>query len=221
MFERNLIKFTKIKTRNLIYLVIFILITSAIIWLVNVPSPHLRSFVSKTQLHIKNINSKLKVLEQDDDESDRDDLEVDSTYLELLGFVKNPKLFDEENKKNLENENKITDTFNNQETIQLDNSNINSIQIKNLRIPPLVTAFMHFSDKEKALIQSKLKYFYSDLIIIYDLDLSSSEQLKIKKLCNSSCMLKTFKGDKYPNHLVDPKMKAYRTNHHTRCTQRI
>ena len=29
-------------------------------------------------------------------------------------------------------------------------------------------------------------------------------------MCNSSCQLKTFKGDKYPRHLVDTKMKAYK-----------
>ena len=47
------------------------------------------------------------------------------------------------------------------------------------RIPPLVTAFRRFGDKEKALIESKMKYFLDDLILIYDLDLSSSEQLKV------------------------------------------
>jgi hypothetical protein len=183
MLERNIMKFTKMKTRNFMFLVIIILMTSAIIWLINVPSPHLRSFVSKTQLHIKNINSKLKVLDQDDDDddgNDRGDLEVDSTYLELLGFVKNPKLFEEndETSSNSANTN-INNKNSNDEEI---NSNFNNqilVNIKNLRIPPLVTAFMRFSDKEKALIESKLKYFLNDLIIIYDLDLSSSEQLKV------------------------------------------
>lgn len=159
--------------------------TSAIIWLINVPSPHLRSFVSKTQLHIKNINSKLKVLDQDDDDdnNDRGDLEVDSTYLELLGFVKNPKLFEEETDETTLNLNSNSANANSKNNNEEDiNSNFNNqivVNIKNLRIPPLVTAFMRFSDKEKALIESKLKYFLNDLIIIYDLDLSSSEQLKV------------------------------------------
>ena len=185
MLERNLMKFTKMKTRNFMFLVIIILMTSAIIWLINVPSPHLRSFVSKTQLHIKNINSKLKVLDQDDDDdnNDRGDLEVDSTYLELLGFVKNPKLFEEETDETTLNLNSNSANANSKNNNEEDiNSNFNNqivVNIKNLRIPPLVTAFMRFSDKEKALIESKLKYFLNDLIIIYDLDLSSSEQLKV------------------------------------------
>jgi hypothetical protein len=39
---------------------------------------------------------------------------------------------------------------------------------------------------------------------------SSSAQLKIKKLCNQSCSLKAFKADKYPRHLIDSKMKAFK-----------
>lgn len=76
--------------------------------------------------------------------------------------------------------------------------------------PPLVSAFLRFGEKERALIESKIKFFLNDFFVIYDLDLSSSEQLKIKKLCNSSCVLKTFKADKYPRHLVDQKIKAYK-----------
>lgn len=117
---------------------------------------------------------------------------VDSTYLELLGFIKEPTLFEETQYKFV-----MKDRF-------MDDLN------KASRIPPLVTAFKRFGDKEKALIESKMKYFVNDLILIYDLDLSSSEQLKIKKQCNSSCSLKMFKADKYPKHLVESKMKAYK-----------
>jgi hypothetical protein len=55
-----------------------------------------------------------------------------------------------------------------------------------------------------------MRYMLNEFMLIYDLDLSSSEQLRVKKLCNSSCTLKPFKGDKYPRHLVNPKMKAYK-----------
>lgn len=166
MFERNLMKLTKMKRKSYLIMLALIIVSTVIIWLINSPTPHLRSIVSKTKLQIKNINSKLQVLE--DDESDNGkDLEVDSTYLELLGFVKDPKLFKENKNTDDETENNVN--INNQLLL----NNINS------RIPPLVTAFSHYTDKEKALIESKLKYFLSDLIIIYDLDLSSSEQLKV------------------------------------------
>ena len=190
MFERNIKKFTKLKSRTFFLLLVFILVSTALIWLFNSPQPHLRSIVSKTQLHIKNINSKLQVI--DTDETLSKNLEVDSTYLELLGFVKEPNLF----KENI-------DASTNDPNLQND---LTSLSNK----PPIVTAFFRFTEKEKTLIESKLKHFLTLPMLIYDLDLSSSEQLKIKKLCNSSCTLKPFKGDKYPRHLVNPKMKAYK-----------
>jgi hypothetical protein len=170
MFERNFLKLTKMKRKNYMILLAMIIISTLIIWLINSPTPHLRSIVSKTKLQIKNINSKLQVLEDDGENGNGKDLEVDSTYLELLGFVKDPKLFKEN-----------TNTDDEAESIN-NNVNLNNqLLLNNInnRIPPLVTAFSHYTDKEKALIESKLKYFLNDLIIIYDLDLSSSEQLKV------------------------------------------
>ena len=101
MLDRNLKKITKMKTRSYFVLITLLILSSLMIWLFNSPTPHLRSFVSKTQLHIKTINSKLKVLEPSDY---RKHLEIDSTYLELLGFVNEPKLF-KENKNYLEDSN--------------------------------------------------------------------------------------------------------------------
>lgn len=89
----------------------FVILASVVIWLFNSPQPHLKSIVSKTQLQIKNINSKL-----DSDSRRRLDT-VDSTYLELLGFIKNPRLFVfEKNTKSiisLPEQNKKEDEFEN------------------------------------------------------------------------------------------------------------
>lgn len=156
------------KTKSFFLLVGLIVVSSALIWLFNIPTPHLKSFVSKTQLHIKNINSQLQVLEPERSK----ELEVDSTYLELLGFVKDPKLFNEKN--GLNETSKVI-----KQTDLLENDLIKSQLKTNSNMPPLVTAFSRFTFKEKELIESKLKYFFDELIIIYDLDLSSSEQLKV------------------------------------------
>lgn len=83
----NLKKLSKLKKRNFFMLLSIVILASVIIWLFYSPQPHLKSIVSKTQLQIKNINSKL-----DADSRHRLDT-VDSTYLELLGFIKNPRLF--------------------------------------------------------------------------------------------------------------------------------
>lgn len=86
----NLKKLSKLKKRNFFMLFSIVILASVIIWLFNSPQPHLKSIVSKTQLQIKNINSKL-------DADSRHQLDtVDSTYLELLGFIKNPRLFIQE-----------------------------------------------------------------------------------------------------------------------------
>jgi len=109
------------------------------------------------------------MLETDEGESifDRKEdksLNVDSTYLELLGFVKDPTLFE------------------NVKEMKINKNRLLLNELKASRIPPLVTAFKRFGDKEKALIESKMQFFSDDLILIYDLDLSSSEQLKVSYL---------------------------------------
>jgi hypothetical protein len=155
----NLKKIVNLRSKNLILVCIGIVGILFLIWLLSSPQPHFRSFVSNTQQHIKNINSKLEILEDEDGDSIFSKEEnKDSTYLELLGFVKEPTLF--ESKKN-----------------ELANNRDGKSEIP--RIPPLVTAFKRFGDKEKALIESKMKFFMSELILIYDLDLSSSEQLVV------------------------------------------
>ena len=180
MLRKNFIKLLKMKRKSFLILIAFIFISSLIVWLVNSPQTQFSNIVSKTKLHIKNINSKLQALEPSDEpEENSKDLEVDSTYLELLGFVKEPNLFKEETKTYDDTANENGDTnnplLNNGNRIKMNNK-------YNGRIPPLVTAFSRYTEKEKALIESKLKYFLNDLIIIYDLDLSSSEQLKVFKM---------------------------------------
>ena len=179
------------KKKSVMILLIFVVFSTIVIWLFNTPNNHsLSSFVSKTQLHIKNINSKLQVLDQDD--SNKQELEVESTYLELLGFVKDPQVFNE-------NEKKLAYKFGGSSLAQESNTNglkqpttqvtsteddgdFNSELYKkgSIKYPPLVTAFTHFGEKENYLIESKMKFFHDDLILIYDLDLSSSENLKVR-----------------------------------------
>lgn len=141
------------KTKSFVALVILILLSTVLVWFFNLQTSHLRSLVSETQHHIQNINSKLQVLDRVDTENN---LEVDSTYLELLGFVqKEPTLFKEtQNSPNDERNNNQQEQINNDEDSV--NANFNSNNY-NPRIPPLVTAFQHFTEKERALIESKLK----------------------------------------------------------------
>jgi hypothetical protein len=139
----NLKKITKMKTRSFVLLIILIILTTTLVWFFNLQTSYLaRSLVSETQHHIQSINSKLKVLDQNEN------LEVDSTYLELLGFVKDPTLFKSNN-----NNVGLDDLINNNNN----NDANNDVILENSRIPPLVTAFQRFTEKEKALIESKLR----------------------------------------------------------------
>jgi hypothetical protein len=145
----NLKKITKMKTRSFVLLIVLIILTTTLVWFFNLQTSYLaRSLVSETQHHIQSINSKLKVLDQNEN------LEVDSTYLELLGFVKDPTLFKSNNNNNKNNNNVgLDDLINNNNN----NEANNDVILVNSRIPPLVTAFQRFTEKEKALIESKLR----------------------------------------------------------------
>ena len=191
--ERSMLRCTRMKSKTCMSLVMLVLAMSGLVWLITMPSPHIQSLVSKTQLHIKNINSQLNVLNDPADQY-TSDVEVDAAYLELLGFVSNPRLFTQHDPQQAHQQQ--------QQQQQLLTGESNSKPAKQSsavrwRIPPLVTAFVSFGDKERALVESKLAHFRTDLFIVYDLDLSSSEQLKVKKLCNVSCVLRTFKSNKY------------------------
>jgi hypothetical protein len=173
------------KPKNMMILISLVLIVFGIFWFFNSPSNDLKKFVSKTQLHIKNLNSKLL------DQESNDDIEIDSTYLELLGFVKNPKLYvdnKDSNDKVQPIKRQDNKTIVNNQDLESSQENLNEqnfiFDVTDLRIPPLVTAFDSYTEKEKALIKSKLKYFPKDYFIIYDLDLSSSEQLKVRIIEN-------------------------------------
>jgi hypothetical protein len=163
---------------------LFVMVTAGLVWLIRTPSVHIQSFVSRTRLHIQSINSQLNVLNDDDDMSEQhsSDLEVDAAHLELLGFVTNPRLFTQQPPQQT-----------NESSSKLAKLTVAGVR---WRMPPLVTVFVSFGEKEHALVDSKLIHFRNDLLIVYDIDLSSSEQLKVKKLCNVSCVLRTFKSNK-------------------------
>jgi hypothetical protein len=180
------------KTKSFFVLLFVIVLTSLLVWLFNSPQPHLKSIVSKTQLQIKNINSKLQVLDKDEKKLDS----VDSTYLELLGFGKNPKLFvytttnistpnaAPTNEKQPQQQQQQKDENNSLNDLQ-NAKNVDDVLLLNRvvdanRRPPHISAFLRFTDREKALIESKMKLFINDLFIIYDLDLNSAEQLKVR-----------------------------------------
>jgi hypothetical protein len=140
MLERNIKKYTKLKARSFLILLLLIALATLLIWLFNSPQPHLRSIVSKTHMHIKNINSKFQALNADaadgnsgEDETAKSNLEIDSTYLELLGFVSQPRLYKEDG-------------------MTSDNAHLNKHGKPGAVIPPIVTAFFRFGNFIKMLL---------------------------------------------------------------------
>lgn len=134
------------KTRSFMILLGLCVFTSILLWIFNANTSHLRTIVSKTQIQIQNINSKIKDFKDSNDEEKKKYVDEESTYLEHLGFVDNPKLY---------NINNTNETF------------------------VILTAFSRYTEKEKMLIESKMNYFPNETLLIYDIDLSFSEQLKV------------------------------------------
>ena len=92
------------RSKNFLIAFLFIVATSISIWLLSLPTPNLRTIVTKTHQQIesqienlKNINienfKNINVMNRDEQVYEDRELTLDETYLELLGFTDNPHLY--------------------------------------------------------------------------------------------------------------------------------
>ncbi|CAH1775232.1 unnamed protein product [Owenia fusiformis] len=87
----------QMKTKNFMIMVLFVIATSISIWLLGSPTPHLKTFVSKTQQKITDIRNNMKSLPSGPDFS-----VLDQTYLEQLGFYSGSKIYPNTTEPNME-----------------------------------------------------------------------------------------------------------------------
>ena len=76
------------RSKNFLILVLFVLATSISIWLISIPTPNLRNIMTETHKQITNLKN-INVMPIHDER----EINLDETYLELLGFTDHPKLF--------------------------------------------------------------------------------------------------------------------------------
>ena len=77
-----------LRSKNFLILVLFIVATSISIWLLNLPTPNLRSIMSETHKQIESQIKNFKNMKQDmmmNEQNEDRELTLDQTYLELLG----------------------------------------------------------------------------------------------------------------------------------------
>ena len=133
------------RSKNFLILLLFILATTISVWLVNLPSPNIHNIMSETHKKISNLKN-INVM------SDADRFNVDGTYLELLGFNKNPKLYPNDVDK--------------KETLPVVVTGVTS----------------HDYENAVPLLKSVRKYLHSHKMVIYDIGMGTYELLQVRRL---------------------------------------
>ena len=136
--------FDMLRSKNFLILVLFVLATSISIWLISIPTPNLRNIMSETHKQISNLKN-INVMPMHDER----EINLDETYLELLGFTDHPKLYPNSVDSGLK--------------VPVIVSGVYSSNYEN--------AFL--------LIESVQKYFPDRQVMIFDLGLGSYELVKV------------------------------------------
>ena len=79
-----------LRSKNFLILVLFIVATSISIWLLNLPTPNLRSIMSETHKQSESLIKSLKSMKQDmmrTEQTEDRELTLGEAYLELLGMI--------------------------------------------------------------------------------------------------------------------------------------
>ena len=79
-----------ITSKNFLILTLFILATSISIWLLTTPTPTFHTIMFETH---KQITTNLKNINVMSSSRDQQASDLDETYMELLGFTDNPRLY--------------------------------------------------------------------------------------------------------------------------------
>lgn len=181
-----------LRSKNFLILLLFFVAASIAVWLVTIPTPDIRSIMAKTHKHINSIKN-MEVIGQHPPEKKHDPTEVHKAYLELLGFTDHSHLY-------------------------VMRSEVSSgVGRETTAIPdqlPTIVSGVSSSNYHNAihLINSVQRYLTSQEVMIFDLGLGSYDLVQLKKHCNhrTHCHIRSFDFDKFPHHLKDTHMQAFR-----------
>ena len=136
------------RSKNFLILLLFIVATSISIWLVSMPTPNIRNIVTETHKQISHLKDNMNAMAI----NNAKELSVDETYLELLGFTKNPQLYPE----------------------SIDNTLSLPVVVTGVTSRNYESAF--------TLIESVRKYLPDKQMFIFDLGLGSYELVTVSKI---------------------------------------
>ncbi|CAG5127742.1 unnamed protein product [Candidula unifasciata] len=184
----------RLKTKNFYMILVLVAVSTVAVWILSSPSPNLQTIVSKTQSGIK-MASSLQIKEHQE-------LIVDPTYLRRLGLAAG---------------NSVTsvsvDAVGNQLVGLDDVPDILPSPKVTSGLPVIASAVRPDLFKEAAVLMKSVQSFLPEYkVIMYDLGLSTSEQVLLTKYCNSTwnCETTQFKFDKYPAHIKYLNIWSYR-----------
>lgn len=205
-----LLSLHKMKTKNFFLLIGCFTLSSLLFWLLSNPAPNFQTFVKETHKQINNLNSKIQKNLATDPDSE---FEVDSAYLELLGFVRTPRLYKPGTIdlpiSNPSQVDRNTNGVDDRKKFQRQNISSDGMVSNKTYLPVVVTAVTSANVYQAMnFIKSMQRHLPEKTLVLYDLGLSSRDVLTLKKACN--CSIRVFEFDKYPAHVSTLKLKAYR-----------
>lgn len=184
----------RMKTKNFYMILVLVVVSTISLWILSSPSPNLQTIMSKTQSGIRRA-SNIQIREKE--------LTVDPMYLRLLGLSAGGSVTSGVSIDGLGKQRVNTEPV----------PEILPTPKTSTGLPVIASGVKPDLFKEAAVlmksIQSLLPQYKS---VMYDLGLSTSEQLLLNKYCNSSwnCETRTFKFDKYPSHIKYLNLRSYR-----------
>jgi hypothetical protein len=182
------------KTKNFYVILILVAVSTVALWILSSPSPNLQTIVSKTQSGIK-MASSIQIKEQQE-------LTVDPMYLRWLGLAASSSV-----------SGVSVDAVGN-EVFSLNKvPDILPSPKVTTGLPVIASGVKPDLFKESAVLMKSIQSLLPQYkVVMYDLGLSTSEQVLLTKYCNSSwsCEITQFRFDKYPSHVKYLNIQSYR-----------
>lgn len=170
------------KTKNFYIVLGLLAVSSASIWLLSYPSPTFQNIVTKTHKGIKNLPNNMQI-------QGARELTVDPIYLSRLGLGSQQL------------------TPSQDASVKTEDSMVKGQQ-------PVVASSVEPQKMEDAIafMQSVERHLPGSHLVMFDLGLSETDKILLKKYCNSTwkCEVMTFDFQKFPSHVADLSIKSYR-----------
>ncbi|XP_005108115.1 uncharacterized protein LOC101849000 [Aplysia californica] len=195
----------RMKTKNFSMILVLIIVSSVSVWFLSYPSsPSIQGIVSKTQSGLRRLPANMKVEDKG--------LTVDPMYLQRLGLAPSSSI------------GRLSGALlpgkSSSSGLPAAPSGLDSSADQVLPSPKMTSGLPviasgarpdHF-EEAAVLMRSVYNLLPNYKLVVYDLDLSSSELVLLKKYCNTTwnCEIRKLLFEKYPSHLKYLDIRSYR-----------